>query len=205
MRRARRADVRLTRRADARSTSAPDGAPELLLPITYYVLPKNMNFCHMLDYNTIKQTTNTINVPALHISVVAASSVPNHYALPVDTDTVLTGTGTTKFSNMPRCLQLGDDRAAHTRRADRAAARHREHLLAELPTHRQRRVHTRSAPRDRRRHNMLQHIHRVLAHITHSRAHTAPSCLTEPPTATACRNTAAQRARGARTRTTTRA
>ena len=33
-----------------------------------------------------------------------------------------------------------------------------------------------------------QHIHRVLAHITHSRAHTAPSCLTEPPTATACRN-----------------
>ena len=46
MRRARRADVRLTRRADARSTSAPDGAPELLLPITYYVLPKNMNFCH---------------------------------------------------------------------------------------------------------------------------------------------------------------
>ena len=54
LRRARRADVRLTRRADARSTSAPDGAPELLLPITYYVLPKNMNFCHMLDYNTIK-------------------------------------------------------------------------------------------------------------------------------------------------------
>ena len=155
MRRARRADVRLTRRADARSTSAPDGAPELLLPITYYVLPKNMNFCHMLDYNTIKQTTNTINVPALHISMVAASSVPNHYALPVDTDTVLTGTGTTKFSNMPRCLQLGDDRAAHARRADRAAARHREHLLAELPTRRQRRVHTRSAPRDRRRHNIL--------------------------------------------------
>ena len=54
MRRARRADIRLTRRADARSTSAPDGAPELLLPITYYVLPNNMNFCHMLDCNKIK-------------------------------------------------------------------------------------------------------------------------------------------------------
>ena len=51
-------------------------------------------------------------MPALHISMAASSSVPNHYALPVDTDTVLTGTGTTKFSNMPRCLQLGDDRAA---------------------------------------------------------------------------------------------
>ena len=53
MRRARRADVRLTRRADARSTSAPDGAPELLLPTTYYVLPKRTT-CTRLDLDQIR-------------------------------------------------------------------------------------------------------------------------------------------------------
>ena len=41
--------------------------------------------------------------------------------------------------------------------------------------------------------------------LTHSRARAAPSCLTEPPTMTACRHIAAQRGSGARTRTTTRA
>ena len=119
------------------------------MPIPYGVLPKNKSTCLMLEYIFNQQTTNTINVPALHISVVAASSVPNHYALPVDTDTVLTGTGTTKFFDMPRCLQLGDDRAAHARRADRAAARHQKHLLAELPTRRQRRVHAQTHRRPR--------------------------------------------------------
>ena len=138
MRRARRAEVRLTRRADARSISAPDTTPELLVVAEFFVQSLTKLFVAHVHNMMLINTMKLLDAYKLHTSVTTASSTPNDSALLSDTVNVPTGKAPPSSPPKLRAHHLGAARAAHDERAARAAAHRRERLLAALQTRRPR-------------------------------------------------------------------